>query len=211
MSPLRRLGDPFARQSRHVAVVARVRGFAGAEVRRKLLRRRERRGRGAQQAGQPSHPVVDVHGNDLTRKAVVVLGAPEVELAHRHHLVTRVEQPGAPSLDRAVVRRRAVPGADLVRIPAGREARPRRNADGRVRVGVRKPDAAPCQSVEIGRARDLVAVAAGDVAVVLIRENDHGIGRAHGEASGFPVFSVCSSGAIMRAGTTTHVGRNNMV
>ncbi len=182
---LGRLAQPHLSARRDFAIVGRVHALAGtgefghlvgtAALGHVLI---------AHEAKKIALAVDDMHADLLVGKAVVVLRAAEVQLADGDDLVAAVAQQVVPARRLPVVGDGVVPVAGLVNVLAGGKRRPGRHADGRGCVGVREQRAPSRQRVEIRRLNDLVAVAAGHAAVVLIGHDDQQVHRRHAFRSG---------------------------
>ena len=149
------------------------------------------------QAQEIAHAVEDVHADLLVGEAVVVVLAAEVQLADRDDLVAALPQQMMPARDRAVVGDGVVPGADLMHVLAGGECRARGHAHRAGRIGVREQRAACREPVEVGRAHDVVAVAAEHALVVLIRHDDQQVFCVHPALASF-FFVVASYYGLSR-------------
>ena len=127
-----------------------------------------------------AHAVHDVEGIDLLGEADVVLLAAEVELADGIHAMALAPEAVAPARHAAVIGTAVVPVADLVDVATGCQGGPRRYADGTGGVGRREPRAPVGQAVDVGGLDDGVAVAAGEVARVLIGHEKEEVRGLHG-------------------------------
>ena len=127
-------------------------------------------------------PVHDVHRHELGVESVRVVRVPVVELADRGGPPSPVHQPVPPGRLFSEVRLAVVPLLDVEDVAPGREARPRRNADGAVAVGV--PEECPPlgERVEMRRPDDRMPHAPEGETGVLVGEDEEevpGLGGAH--------------------------------
>src|SRR3990167_5046965 len=63
--------------------------------------------------------------------------------------------------------------------PARGKCRPRRNANRARRVGIGEANAVGCEPIDVGRNGELVAIAARDVTLVLVRQQEKQIAGLH--------------------------------
>ena len=114
---------------------------------------------------------------DLSAKAVVVVGAAKMQLADGVDRVTGCSQAMSPAWHFTMVREGVVPISQLVHVAPGSEGCTRRNADRTVGVGARKPGAAGGQAVQVGRLHAGMAITPGDIAAVLVGEDEEKVCR----------------------------------
>ena len=185
IAPFRRfLVQPDLRARGDLAVVDRIRGFAGPRLARHLVAALARRNALADQPLDVADAVDDVHRHDLFGKAVVVaLAAAKVQLADRDHAMAGVAQRVVPARDRAVVAVGVVPVADLVHVAPDREARAGRHADRARGVRRREARAARRQRVEIGRGDERMAGGSEKFRVVLVGHQHEEVGGRHGRCA----------------------------
>lgn len=172
--------EPAARGRGDVAVVAGVLGFARPGLGPELARAGTHRKLVAYEPQQVAHAVDDMQRQDLLVEAVAPrLGGLIVKLADRNAAVARRHQALTPARRIATIGDGVVPATGPVHVLAGGEAGARRHADRAVGIGGVEPGAAACQSIQVRRAHQLVAVAAERALVVLVGENADEVGRLH--------------------------------
>ena len=171
------VGEPFDRAVANVAVVRGVSRLARSRCLGEIGHSAALGSFGA--ANESQEIALSVHHmqrNDLLDESVVVALRAKMQLADRHRVMSRGLQAMRPASNRAVIRMRVVPARILSDICSGMQARTRRHANRTVGVRGREFGAACRQGVQMGRLDDFMAVAPGDIARVLVRQNKENVG-----------------------------------
>ncbi len=138
----------------------------------------------------------DMHGHDLLTKAVVVLGAAEVELADCSHSMALVTNTVHPARNAAAIRGRVIPVTRLMRVTTSRQRRTSRTAQRTGAIGVGKTRAVLSNPVERRRLNYRVSIAAERTAVMVVTQEEDQIGRldfGHWPLLGSPVPPIRES------------------
>ncbi len=120
-----------------------------------------------------------VEGIYFSGESIVVFGAAEVEFSNGVYVVALFPEAVVPAWDASVVGEGVVPVANLVDVAPGGQGGASGYADGAVCVGMCKTCTPISQPVYTGSLHHGVAVTAGCVPVVLVREDEEHVGGFH--------------------------------